>query len=79
MDRGRSRKVVRMDQGKIYDAMESRPPSQTAVEAFNRPAYKSISVLEYITKKYGIGGDAGGDDKTEAEAVQGASEGAGAE
>ena len=66
-----------MDQGKVYDAMESSPPSETAVEAFNRPAYKSISVLEYITKKYGIGGDAGGVDKTETEAVQGTSEGAG--
>lgn len=79
MDRGRSRKVVRMDQGKVYNKMESRPPCQTAVEAFNRPAYKSISALEYLADKYKIRGDSNGDDKTEAEAVQGTSEGEGAE
>lgn len=75
MDKGRSRKAVHLDRNKKYDEMESQRPDDRAVQAFNRPAYQSISVIEYLAKKYGIGGVTDGQEK--AETVQSTSEGAG--
>lgn len=77
MDRGRTRKIQHMDQMQKYDEMEICPQRDSAVEAFNRPAYQSVSVMEYLIKKYKIGGDSDEDDKAEVKAVQSASEGAG--
>lgn len=77
MDRGRTRKTQHLDQVQKYDEMEISPQRSSAVEAFNRPAYQSVSIMEYITKKYKIGGGADGDDKAKIEAVQSTPEGAG--
>lgn len=43
---------------------ERCPVSPEAQEAFRRPAYQTISVMEYLAKKYKIGGDAGGQETT---------------
>lgn len=59
------RKVHRLNQNQKYDEMECRPASEAAVEAFNRPAYQSISVLEYLAGKYKIRGDFHGQRETE--------------
>lgn len=63
MDRGRSRKTQHLDQVQKYDTMENKPQKEAAVEAFNRPAYQSVSVMEYLIKKYKIGAGTGQDNK----------------
>lgn len=54
-DRRRVSKEIRDTE---LDIMSSCRPPETAKKAFDRPAYQSISVLEYLAKKYEIGGDA---------------------
>ena len=55
----RSRKEQRRDRQQHYDELESIHDPD-ALERFKRPAYQSVSVAEYMAKKYGIGGDADG-------------------
>lgn len=44
------------DQARLGSA-ERWPVSREAIEAFRRPAYQTISVIEYLARKYGIGGE----------------------
>ena len=59
--RGRSKREQRFDRRKHYDGLESAV-DQKAMAEFRKPAYKykSVSVSEYIAKKYGKGSDANG-------------------
>lgn len=61
-DRRRVSKKIRDTE---LDVMSLHKPSEAARRAFHRPAYQSISVPEYLAKKYGIGGDAGGQESVE--------------
>lgn len=61
-DRQREAKKIRDME---LEAMSSHKPPDAATKAFQRPAYQSISVTEYLAKKYGIGGDAGGQEAAE--------------
>ena len=49
----RSRKEQRRDRQQIYEDLESRHDA-TALDRFKRPAYQSVSVAEYLAKKYDI-------------------------
>ena len=56
---GRSKKDQKFDRRKHYDGLESAVDQKTMAE-FRKPAYKSVSVSEYIARKYGKGSDADG-------------------
>mgnify|MGYP000290817727 CR=1 FL=1 len=47
----RSRKEQRRDRQQRYEELESRHDAK-ALERFKRPAYQSVSVAEYLAKKY---------------------------
>lgn len=49
----RSRKEQRRDRQQHYDELESIHDPD-ALERFKRPAYQSVSVAEYMAKKYDI-------------------------
>lgn len=49
----RSRKEQRRDRQQHYEELESRHDAK-ALERFKRPAYQSVSVAEYLAKKYDI-------------------------
>ena len=49
----RSRKEQRRDRQQRYEELESRHDAK-ALERFKRPAYQSVSVAEYLAKKYDI-------------------------
>lgn len=51
--RSRKRKEQRRDRQQHYEELESRHDAK-ALERFKRPAYQSVSVAEYLTKKYDI-------------------------
>ena len=48
-----SRKEQRMDRQQHYEELESRHDAK-ALERFRRPAYQSVSVAEYLARKYDI-------------------------
>lgn len=54
--------VVRKDE--YYDDLESKM-DEKALADFRKPAYQSVSVSEYIRKKYGKGSDADGQGMSE--------------
>ncbi len=60
----RSNTELRADLNRHYDNMQTHV-DKGAREVFKRPAYKSIDVAEYVRRKYGIRGDAGGECKTD--------------
>lgn len=49
---GRNRKEHRNDRRKHYAGLEATV-DQKALENFQKPAYQSVSVSEYIADKYG--------------------------
>ncbi len=49
----RSRKEQRRDRQQHYEELESRHDAK-ALERFKRPAYQSVSVAEYLARKYDI-------------------------
>ena len=49
----RTRKEQKADREQHYNELESRHDKE-ALERFRRPAYQSISVAEYLAKKYDI-------------------------
>ena len=49
----RSRKEQRRDRQQHYEELESRHDAK-ALELFKRPAYQSVSVAEYLARKYDI-------------------------
>lgn len=49
----RSRKEQRRNRQQHYEELESRHDAK-ALERFRRPAYQSVSVAEYLAKKYDI-------------------------
>lgn len=49
----RSRKEQRRDRQQHYEELESRHDAK-ALERFRRPAYQSVSVAEYLARKYDI-------------------------
>ena len=51
--RSRKRKEQRRDRQQHYEELESRHDAK-ALERFRRPAYQSVSVAEYLAKKYDI-------------------------
>lgn len=53
MQEKRSRKEQRRDRQQHYEELESRHDAK-ALERFKRPAYQSVSVAEYLAKKYDI-------------------------
>ena len=64
MRKKRDKKEQRADQQKHYDSLEVKT-DEKALADFRKPAYQSVSVSEYIRRKYGKGSDADGrsDDK----------------
>lgn len=54
--------MQRRDRQQHYEELESRHDAK-ALERFKRPAYQSVSVAEYLAKKYDITAevDTGGD------------------
>ena len=52
-EKKRSRKEQRRDRQQHYEELESRHDAK-ALERFKRPAYQSVSVAEYLAKKYDI-------------------------
>lgn len=59
MRKKRDKKEQRADQQKHYDSLEVKT-DEKALADFRKPAYQSVSVSEYIRKKYGKGSDADG-------------------
>lgn len=53
MQEKRSRKEQRRDKQQHYEELESLHDAK-ALERFRRPAYQSVSVAEYLAKKYDI-------------------------
>lgn len=53
LQKKRSRKEQRRDRQQHYEELESRHDAK-ALERFKRPAYQSVSVAEYLAKKYDI-------------------------
>ena len=51
LQKKRSRKEQRRDRQQHYEELESRHDAK-ALERFKRPAYQSVSVVEYLAKKY---------------------------
>lgn len=59
MRKKRDKKEQRADQQKHYDSLEVKT-DEKALADFRKPAYQSVSVSEYIARKYGKGSDADG-------------------
>ena len=53
MQEKRGRKEQRRDRQQHYEELESRHDAK-ALERFRRPAYQSVSVAEYLARKYDI-------------------------
>lgn len=49
---------------KYYDGLEAKT-DEKALADFRKPAYQSVSVSEYIRRKYGKGSDADGQEMSE--------------
>lgn len=64
MRKKRDKKEQRADQQKHYDSLEVKT-DEKALAAFRKPAYQSVSVSEYIRRKYGKGSDADGQEMSE--------------
>lgn len=64
MRKKRDKKEQRADQQKHYDSLEVKTDEKT-LAAFRKPAYQSVSVSEYIRRKYGKGSDADGQGMSE--------------
>lgn len=60
MKRRRSEKEIELDCYKGMAKMEHEKATHEAEVAFHHEPYKSVSVSEYIAKKYGIGGGTSG-------------------
>ena len=58
------KKRDRKDQKKYYDGLEAKT-DEKALADFRKPAYQSVSVSEYIRRKYGKGSDADGQEMPE--------------
>lgn len=54
MRKKRDRKEQKADQKKYYDGLEAKT-DEKALADFRKPAYQSVSVSEYIRRKYGKG------------------------
>lgn len=59
MRKKRDKKEQKIAQKEHYDGLEAKT-DEKALADFWKPAYKSVSVSEYIRKKYGKGSDADG-------------------
>ena len=64
MRKTRDKKEQKIAQKKHDDGLEAKT-DEKALADFRKPAYQSVSVSEYIRRKYGKGSDADGrsDDK----------------
>lgn len=59
MKRKRTSDEQKIEQNSHYAEMETSKPPDEASTAFNRKAYKSIGVMDYVRKIH-KGGDSGG-------------------
>lgn len=64
MKRKRTSDEQKIEQNSHYEEMETCKPPDEASTAFNRKAYKSIDVMDYVREIH-KGGGAGGQEKTE--------------
>lgn len=64
MRKKRDKKEQRADQQKHYDSLEVKT-DEKALADFRKPAYQSVSVSEYIRRKYGKGSDVDGQEMSE--------------
>lgn len=63
LKRKRTSDEQKFEQNSHYEEMETCKPPDEASTAFNRKAYKSIDVMDYVRKIHKGGGD-GGQEKT---------------
>ena len=56
MRKKRDKKEQKIAQKKHYDGLEAKT-DERALADFRKPAYQSVSVSEYIRRKYGKGSD----------------------
>ena len=63
MRKKRDKKEQKIAQKKHYDGLEAK--NEKALADFRKPAYQSVSVSEYIRRKYGKGSDADGQGMSE--------------
>lgn len=59
MKHKRTEHEKKIDTANHYDCLET-DVREDARKSFKRQAYQSVSVAQYLAKKYGIGGDANG-------------------
>ncbi len=59
MKHKRTEHEKKIDTANHYDCLET-DVREDARKSFKRQAYQSVSVAQYIAQKYGIGGDADG-------------------
>lgn len=64
MRKKRDKKEQKIAQKKHYDSPEVKT-DEKALADFRKPAYQSVSVSEYIKRKYGKGSDADGQEMSE--------------
>lgn len=69
MKRKRTTDEQKIERNSHYDEIETNKPPDNARAAFNRKAYKSIDVMDYVRKIH-KGGGAGGNDKGTVSIVQ---------
>ncbi|MFR5739462.1 MAG: hypothetical protein ACLUEC_09805 [Coprococcus sp.] len=69
MKRKRTTDEQKIEQNSHYEEMETCKPPDEASTAFNRKAYKSIDVMDYVRKIH-KGGDSVGNDKGTVSIVQ---------
>lgn len=69
LKRKRTSDEQKFEQNSHYEEMETCKPPDEASTAFNRKAYKSIDVMDYVRKIH-KGGGAGGNDKRTVSIVQ---------
>lgn len=62
--RRETKKEQKIAQKKHYDGLEAKTDEKTLAD-FRKPAYQSVSVSEYIRRKYGKGSDADGQGMSE--------------
>ena len=64
MRKKRDKKEQKIAQKKHYDGLEAKT-DEKALADFRKPAYQSVSVSEYIRRKYGKESDADGQGMSE--------------
>lgn len=64
MRKKRDKKEQKIAQKKHYDSPEVKT-DEKALADFRKPAYQSVSVSEYIKRKYGKGSDTDGQEMSE--------------